>query len=374
MAKSKPEKDDDGYENEFERRWLVRTIDPKVRKRPSQLFEQAYFDKTRDLRVRIIDGKKAILANKIGRGVARKEKPHPTPLSTGRFLHDSTPYVIRKRRHLIDGWEVDFFEGPLSGLVLAEFEMKSEQQIIIIPKWMKDSVEVTDTLSNRLLAHIAYDLSCEADGERRPIKDYLPKKVPSIVLTGGPCSGKTTIMALLRAEFGNLLHCVPETATIIIDSVGAKPPIDDPIAMRDFQRTIYRVQHSFEKASHRQADRDTKAALLLDRGTVDGAAYMPRGLSDLERICDTTIVEEYARYDGVICLEVVPSLDVYNAKTAEHPTRSEDHKKARELGERIHRVWSNHPNFHYIRATSFEEKVAATRAALLKCIERAAKK
>jgi CYTH domain-containing protein/predicted ATPase len=362
MAKEKNK--EEPTEEEFERRWLVRDIDPSTRRSPSLFIEQAYLDRTRDLRVRIVDGKEAILARKTGRGRARIEKPKRAPLDVGRFLAESTPYVIRKRRYLRDGWEVDYFEGPLSGLIIAEREKKSLAALakVKLPPWIRDAVEVTDTITNRLLARIAYDLTCEGTTDR-PIHEYLPKKVRSIVLTGGPCSGKSTLMDLFREEHGAVLHCVPETATIVIDSVGVKPPVGDPIGMRAFQRTIYRIQHSFEKASHSQAFKDGKAALLLDRGTVDGAAYMAKGTDDLALICETTLDEEYARYDGVICLDVPPK-DVYDAHKHENPARTETHAQAVALGDRILSAWGDHPKFRYVRGRTLEEKIAAARAAL----------
>ena len=357
--------------SEIERRYRVGEYDRNILRSKSVFIEQGYFDKTRDLRVRIINGKTAVLTRKTGRGLKRHEENERIGLKAARFELESTPYVIQKRRYFKNGWEVDFFEGPLTGLVLAEFEMKKTSQIVVVPPWLRDVTEVTETLSNRLLAHVAYDLTCEADGERRPIKDYLPKKVPSIVITGPPCSGKSTIMTLWRAEFGKILHCVPETATIIIDTVGVKPPFGDSAAMRDFQRTIYRVQHSFEKAAHRQAFNDGKTALLLDRGTVDGAAYMPRGLPDLERICETSVAEEYARYDGVICLDLPPRA-AYEQNCKNNPARTETYDQAKTLGEHIVKVYSGHPNFHFVRGNTVEEKVIGAHKAFMECTKRRA--
>ncbi len=354
--------------SEIERRFLVHGYDPKILRARSHFIEQGYFDKTRDLRVRIVDGKIGILTRKTGRGLVRLEENCPINLRAARFQLDSTPYVLEKRRYLKDGWEFDVFEGPLAGLTLAEFEMKKASQVIVLPKWIKSCTEVTDTLSNRLLAHVAYDLSCENDGETRAIKDYLPKRVPAFVLTGPPCSGKSTLMEMFKKDFGTTLHCVPETATIVIETVGIKPPVGDPVAMRAFQRTIYRVQHSFEKASHQQAARDKKVALLLDRGTIDGAAYMANGLASLERICETTIVDEYGRYDGVICLDLPPP-EAYEEHRRSNPARTETYAQASALRDRMRAVWEKHPNFAFVKSNSWEEKVQSARMAFMRCIE-----
>ena len=47
---------------------------------------------------------------------------------------------ITKTRYLWDGedgllWEVDEFESPLAGLIIAEVELESENQPVVIPPW-----------------------------------------------------------------------------------------------------------------------------------------------------------------------------------------------------------------------------------------------
>jgi predicted ATPase len=227
-----------------------------------------------------------------------------------------------------------------------------------LPDWIRDAVEVTDSLTNRHLARLARDIA--DSGSDRPIRDLLlPRRIPRIVLTGGPCSGKSTLMAELRERFGNALHCVPEVATIVIAQVGVKPPVGDPVGMRKFQRTIYRVQRGFETISDLQAIRDGKKALLLDRGTVDGAAYMDGGLKELESVCRTSREHEFGLYDLVVCLKTPPRR-VFKEKSANNPARSETHEAAARLGRRIAKVWGQHPRFTFIgNNRSWEDKSRA---------------
>jgi CYTH domain-containing protein/predicted ATPase len=354
---------------EDERRWLVTQIDPDVQRSPSIHIVQGWFDGPGNLRVRIVDDERAELTRKRGKGRSRiEENPdEDVPLGLARYLLDSTQYRLSKRRFLKDGWEIDFFEGPLAGLVLAEFEMESADQDVSLPPWIPKGIEVTDTLTNRHLARMAYDLANAASD--KPVREYLEARVPRVVLTGGPCSGKSTVMDGLRRELRDVLQCVPEVATIIIDQVGAKPPVGDPIGMCAFQRTIYRVQCGFEKVSDRQARNDGKRALLLDRGTVDSAAYMERGHADLERVCMTTVEEEYGRYAGVVCLDVPPR-EVYDANKDNNPARYETYEQAAALGERIADAWSGHPRFVRIgNDGGWERKFAAARAAILEIID-----
>ncbi len=368
--KSKSSKTDrDGRESEetvdeFERRWIVLSIDPDIGRYPSKEIEQGYFDGSGDLRVRITDGKQAELTRKTGKGRARQEHNRGVSLETGRFMLEATSHRLEKRRHLREGWEVDHFHGPLAGLVIAEIEKPTLEELdrVTLPPWIHSAIEVTGSLSNRMLARIAYDLRGETPAG--PVRDLLVKDVPKIVLTGGPCSGKSSVMAALRSEFSSLLHCVPEVATIVIEQVGIKPPVGDRLGMKAFQRTIYRVQLGFEKGSNMQALRDGRSALLLDRGTVDGAAYMERGIADMEQVFRTTLQDEYDRYRGVICLDVPPQ-DVYEANKGNNPARYETYEQAAATGRRIHEVWNGHPNFRFIRSCdSWDDKLQRVRSAL----------
>jgi len=351
---------------EIERRYLVMAIDPDIRCFPNRLISQGYFDTPPnfDLRVRITDGRTAELTRKTGGGVERAETTVPVPIEVGRFLFESCGDVIDKTRYLRDGWEVDFFHGPLEGLVLAEFESPEAAGRITIPSWINDAAEVTLSLSNRHLARLARDLAdSKAD---RPVRDLLPKRIPRIVLTGGPGSGKSSLMQLLRQELGDRLHCVPEVATIVIAQVGVKPPVGDPVGMKKFQRTIYRVQRGFETVSDLQAARDGKQALLLDRGALDSAAYMDGGVAEFERVCRTDRAHEHSNYDLVICL-ATPPRKVYEANRTNNPARSEDYALAKKLGKSIRAVWGGHPAFRHIgEGVSWKEKVTETVA----CIRR----
>lgn len=366
MAKNKDADRREEAVDEFERRFLVIAIDPKIQRAPSKRLERGYFEGT-DMRVRIVDDKNAELTRKSGRGRIRKDRNRRIDVSDARFLFDALRYKLTKRRYLKQGWEVDYFEGPLTGLVLAEFETRSPDDEVKLPPWIHSAIEVTESLSNQHLARIAYDLSDE-DPDRW-IRELLPRELPRIVLTGGPCSGKSSVMAAIKAEFKDMLHCIPEVATIVIEQVGAKPPFGDTLAMKAFQRTIYRVQLGFEKVSNRQAIRDGRKALLLDRGTIDGATYMGRCVAELENVCRASVAEEYGRYHGVICLETPPR-KIYDANKANKPARSESYDEAAALGGRIAKVWGGHPNFTLIRnESSWDAKLAAARAALIRLLE-----
>lgn len=346
---------------EIERRYVVRSIDPDFRRSPNSEIIQGYFDTppATSLRVRLLDGKTATVTLKGGQGMSRTEDEHSVSMDLARALLSVCQNQLQKTRYFRDDWEIDEYGGPLTGLIIAEKELDSADESVTLPSWIHDAMEVTNSLTNQHLARLACDMVGIASD--KPIRDHLPQRIPRLVLTGGPCSGKSTLMALLRREYGQRVHFVPEVASIVIGQVGIKPPKGDPVETRRFQRVLYRVQRSFEDVSNGQAVRDDKQALLLDRGVIDNAAYLPGGLIDFESVCQTKREYEYTQYDLVVCLETPPR-EVYDAERTNNPARSETYDAAFELGNQIRNVWRYHPNFHVVsNGASWEEKVEGVR-------------
>ncbi len=352
---------------EIERRFVVTGIDPDVRRYPSHEIVQGYIDTTpaQSFRVRIIDDVRGKFTNKTGVGLVREEEEDDCCLKDARFIMKCCPHKLSKTRHLREGWEVDFFHGPLAGLVLAEKEMASVNEIVRLPPWITGAYEVTESVTNQHLAWLATELASLAEARPdSPVRDLLTKRLPRIVFTGGPCSGKSTALAAVAKEFAAAVHCVPEAATIVIAQVGAKPPVGDPLGMRQFQRTLMRTQANFETVSELQASRDLKQAMIVDRGTVDGAAYLDGDLERFAAVCQTTVAAEYGRYDLVLCLETPPR-DVYDRMAGNNAARSEPYDAAALLGARLQDVWAGHPGFRLVRnGASWEEKLDSVRQAI----------
>jgi len=163
-------------------------------------------------------------------------------------------------------------------------------------------------------------------------------------------------MRAATERFAHALHCVPETATIVISLVGALPPGSQPEFVR-FQQGIYRIQGEFEALSEQQALVDGKKALLMDRGTLDNAAYLDGGTSRMAEVCRTDPETELRRYTSVIVLDVPPK-DVYEANASNNAARSESWEEARALGDRILEAWAGHADLHVIRdCASMDEKI-----------------
>lgn len=189
-------------------------------------------------------------------------------------------------------------------------------------------------------------------------------KLRRIVLTGGPCAGKTTIAQVLERAFSTDLVIAPESASLLFQ--GGFPRWPEEQARRSLQRSIYTVQCEIETMflSH-YPDK----AVVMDRGTIDGAAYWPAGADDYFRTLGTTFANELARYDRVIYLESAGQ-DAYERNKQRNPARTESWEQARLLDETTRKLWENHRDLHVIRNnTAFSEKIVAVLRAVEELVQ-----
>jgi predicted ATPase len=96
---------------------------------------------------------------------------------------------------------------------------------------------------------------------------------PRILVTGGPCSGKTTGLAQVAewlVEIGYTPIIVPESATTLI--LAGQKPGGTPAERSAFQRQVLELQMQNESMYRDKARRlpaSAKAVLLFDRGMLD---------------------------------------------------------------------------------------------------------
>jgi hypothetical protein len=179
------------------------------------------------------------------------------------------------------------------------------------------------------------------------------KQIKKIALTGGPGGGKSTAAELFKLEYKDFISLVPEVATLLFR--GGYPRVDSPDVVESIQKSIFSVQNNIEDT---YATLFAHHTLLCDRGTVDGGAYWPRGADDFYKTMGTTLKAELARYDAVIFFETAAAgglaIDLGN------PVRNEDQRKAIEIDMKLNALWSQHPNFVYVKnEPSFLKKILA---------------
>ena len=82
-------------------------------------------DRGQSVRVRIKNEKEASITTKFGRGFVREENKFPVDVNLAKSLFRCCLYRLEKTLYIFDGWEVSFYHGPLTGVVIAECELAS---------------------------------------------------------------------------------------------------------------------------------------------------------------------------------------------------------------------------------------------------------
>jgi predicted ATPase len=175
--------------------------------------------------------------------------------------------------------------------------------------------------------------------------------VKKIVLTGGPGGGKTTALDIFRREFRNGLVIVPEAATILFENGLKRGNTEEDI--KRAQLGIYHLQKSLEAVFERS---NPGSCLLCDRGTLDSIAYWPGPEAEFFESVNSNFQDELNRYDAVIFFETAAASG--DSISSNNPQRVESAKDAIRLDRALQKIWSKHPNYHFIPSgNSFVNKV-----------------
>ncbi len=187
-----------------------------------------------------------------------------------------------------------------------------------------------------------------------------------IVITGGPCAGKTVTVDYVKKDLESMGYHVllfNESATELILG-GIRPFGENALSVYDFQNEVLNLQRYKEKRYFDIVSKypdDTKCIILIDRGILDSKAYL--GSSELftKLLTENGMKEEGLadHYDLVIHLQTVAA-DIKNKyNTSTNEARFEDPDGAIDIDNRICEVWKNTNNFQVVEATDvIEEKVS----------------
>lgn len=197
------------------------------------------------------------------------------------------------------------------------------------------------------------------------VKDPIPptRRVHKLVLTGGPCGGKTTGQARLATFFENLgwkVFRVPETATILMSGGISFGELNQEQVL-DFQEHLIATMMALEDTYFSMAEKCGQNVLIIaDRGTMDASAFIEReawekilaklGLEDIE-ISDN-------RYNHVVHMQSA-AIGAENFYTTEdHSARFEGLELARERDRRAMEAWRDHPYVDIIdNRADFDTKI-----------------
>lgn len=193
------------------------------------------------------------------------------------------------------------------------------------------------------------------------------KNYTEIVLTGGPCGGKSSSLAHLTkelAERGIRTLCVPETATMLI-SGGltnlAAMKQTEPDVYNTIQEQIILIQRQFRAAYQEIAESfaPEPVVILYDRAESDGLCYMGMELfNEVLTRNDLTIFDVRDSYDVVIHLVSAAKGAAEHYSTASNSARQESVEEAVVADHLTLQSWIGHPHLRIIdNSTDFEEKM-----------------
>ena len=226
-----------------------------------------------------------------------------------------------------------------------------------VSKWETGRAKpTTDTL--RKLAAL---FKVSVDELLRLREERSPASISKIVLTGGPCAGKTTGQSWIQNAFTKLGYTVlfiPETATELINGGVAPWTCGSNL---EYQKCQMRLQLEKERVFE-QAARGMRAGKILivcNRGAMDNRAYMDeleftRLLDEL----DTTEVQLRDGYDAVFHLVTAAKGAEEFYTKANNEARKETPAQAAALDDKLIAAWTGHPHLRVIdNSTVFEDKL-----------------
>lgn len=147
---------------EIERKFLVKS--ETYKDFPFVYYKQGYLslEAERTIRVRIANGKGYLTVKGKNKGISRLEYEYEIPIEDAEEMLSEfvNGGVIEKRRYkcIFDGklWEVDEFLGDNTGLVVAEVELKVENEEVNKPEWIGDEVSNDERYYNSNLINNPY--------------------------------------------------------------------------------------------------------------------------------------------------------------------------------------------------------------------------
>ncbi len=173
-----------------------------------------------------------------------------------------------------------------------------------------------------------------------------------IVVTGGPGAGKTAIVEMAKKYFCPHVVILPEAATMVFS--GGFWRLSTITGRQAAQRAIFHIQREMEQLV---IEEKRWGLAICDRGTLDGLAYWPGSENDYWAQVGSSAQKELSRYKTVIHLRTPTLAMGYN----NHPNvlRIESAEEAGLIDEKIHQIWSRHPNYTQIdSASDFQNKAA----------------
>ena len=122
-----------------------------------EMIVQGYLSTSPTVRIRLKGNRAFLTVKSPTRGLSRQEYEYEIPVEDAvELLKLCGGKVLKKIRrtltHSDHVWEVDFFMGRHAGLVLAEVELTSPDEQLIVPEWITREVSADARYANSTLA------------------------------------------------------------------------------------------------------------------------------------------------------------------------------------------------------------------------------
>ena len=195
-------------------------------------------------------------------------------------------------------------------------------------------------------------------------------QIKKIVLTGGPCAGKTTAMVKVIEHFSSLgykVFTIPEVPTMFTQA-GMNYLTSNKDFFFEGEKATFQTQINLEDSFQRMAETLQQPVIIVcDRGTMDISTYLTEDFWNRiisEQGYTNTQLRE--RYDAVLHLSP-PSNPAFYQSTH---VRTETLDKAFEIDRKILKMWEKHPNRLVVGGTEhFFEKAEAIKNFVEKIIK-----
>ncbi len=191
--------------------------------------------------------------------------------------------------------------------------------------------------------------------------------IKKIVLTGGPCAGKTTALVRVIEHFSSLgfkVFTIPEVPTLFTQA-GMNYLTKNEAFFYEGEKATLEIQLALEDKFLRMAEQCTKPCVIVcDRGALDISAYMtPDMWTDITRAVGTSTPQLRERYDAVLHLVSAADGAEQYYTTANNAQRYEQMDEeglriARSLDKKVIHAWTGHPHLRVINNhDDFETKM-----------------
>ena len=226
-----------------------------------------------------------------------------------------------------------------------------------VSKWETGASKPSTNILRKLAA--VYNIS--VDELLRNKEKTMSQDIIKIVITGGPCAGKSTAMSRIQryfTEIGYTVLFIPETATELITG-GVAPWTCG--SNTDYQTCQLRLQLEKERVFEQAAKTmdNQKVLIVCDRGALDNKAYTEAPeFAQVMRTLQTNEIDLRDNYDAVFHLVTAAKGAAEFYTTANNSARSETPEEAAELDDKLIAAWTGHPHLRVIdNSSDFDGKI-----------------